>query len=114
MKDTARRAISFLLPIGGLSILAWYTQHHVTIIQSARVSQQRAILGVFAVILLAFLLQFGIVMFPGKWLKLRAVAMGLLLIIASHFFLIDNAQAGIYAGDLMTVIGLLMLFLSLA
>jgi hypothetical protein len=97
-----------------MAVLGWYIGHHDAIIDAAWVSQQWAVLAIFGVILLAFLLQFGIVMFLGKWLKVRAVIMGLMLLMLSHYTLIDNAQVGIYAGDMMSVIALLMIFLALA
>lgn len=78
-------------------MIARYMMHNVMIVQDAWAGQQLLVLGACVVILLAFFLQFGIVMFPGKWLKMRAVGMGLLLILVSHYGLADNVHAGVYA-----------------
>lgn len=50
---------------------------------------------------------------PIKWLKIRAVVVGLLLVLAGHYFLINNPNAGIFAGDMIALLWVVIVFLTL-
>lgn len=114
MKDTVRKILAMLLPIGGLAVLGLYTAQNITIVQNHMLSQQWVVLGVIAAILLAFFLQFGIVVFTRKRPKVRAIGYGVALLLMAHYTLVDDVQRNIFAGDIMTLLGVLIVFLTLA
>lgn len=72
------------------------------------------VLGGLVIVLLAFLLQFGILTVAAKWLKVRAVVMGLLVILIAYYCIVNDAGQYVFAGDILTVIGVLMVYLPLA
>ena len=49
-----------------------------------------------------------------KRLKWRVVAYSVVLILLANYLLLDNAAQGIYAGDVVAVIGVIIFFLAIS
>jgi hypothetical protein len=58
--------------------------------------------------------QFGIVQSAGKWMKLRGVALSLILILGGHYLLVNDVSQHIYVGDVMRVIGVILAYSTVA
>ncbi len=114
MKDAIRRIISIILPLAGMATLGRYMYQGQAVVKDYMQSNQYIILAAFALVFLIFLFHFGILSIAAKRLKLKAAVMGLLVILGATYFITNDASKGIYAWDMLIVIGVLMLYLTLA
>ena len=114
MKDIIRRIIAIVLPLAGIGTVARYMIHGISVLQDYIQPQQYAVLGWLWAVFLVFLFHFGILSLAAKWLKVRAVILWLIVVAMANYFLLNDASRGIYAADIVAVIGVLMVYLSLA
>lgn len=114
MKDILRRILSIALPWAGLATIGRYMMQGTQLVKDYLMSYNYIVLGGLVIVLLAFLLQFGILTVAAKWLKARAVVMGLLVILIAYYCIVNDAGQYVFAGDILTVIGVLMVYLPLA
>ena len=114
MKDIIRRIIATILPLSWLATIGLYMYHGQSVIKDYMQSNQYIVLSAFVLIFLAFLFHFGILSVAAKWLKARGVVMWLLVVVWSTYFIANDASVGMYAWDILVVIGVLMMYLTLA
>lgn len=114
MKDTARKIIASILSLGWLATIGLSLQQWMTIVQSHLVQHSMYIITAVLVIFLAFFLQFGITIIPGKRLKMKWVLAWLTVILMWHYFFANNIENRVFVWDILLVIGVLMVYLTLA
>jgi hypothetical protein len=112
-KDIIRKIIASILSLWGIALLGYYFQQNVAIAKEYVAAYNAYVLIGLIVVFLAFFLHFGIVLFTWKWLKARAIVLGLLLIVASHYFVGNDVTNKMYAWDAISVIWVAMIFLTL-
>lgn len=78
------------------------------------IANQLVIGIVFIALFFALILWLAIKPLAIKRLKWWVAAYSILLILLSNYFLIDKADQGIYAGDIVSVIGVIIFFLSVS
>lgn len=114
MKDSVKKIISTLIALGWLVTLGIYMYQWTTLIKDYVAQYNYYIIGALWAVFLIFLLQFWLVILPGKWLKVRAVVMGLIIVLLSYYFVNNDASSGVFAADILSVLWVLMIYLSLA
>lgn len=114
MKDTFRKIIATLLSWTGLATLGLYTYNHSMIVKDYVAQYNYYIIGTLWIIFLAFFLQFGIVVFRGNKLKIKAILAWLVVILMGYYYIKNDVWAGIYAWDIIMVLWVLMIYLTLA
>jgi peptidoglycan/LPS O-acetylase OafA/YrhL len=114
MKDIIRRIIATILPLAGIATLGRYIYQGQSVVKDYMQSNQYIVLAAFALVFLAFLFHFGILSIAAKRLKLKGIVMGLLIILGATYFIANDASKGMFAWDILAVIGILMLYLTLA
>ncbi len=114
MKDTIKKIIASILSLGGLAVLGFYVYQWMPVVKDYMAQYTWYVLGAFAVLFLAFFLQFGIVVLPAKWLKVRAVVLGLVIAMGWYYFIANDAAINLFAGDVIWLIWVLMIYLTLA
>ena len=113
MRDTIRRIIATVLWLGWIAVMGYYTYNNITIVKDYMMNYNYYILWATSVLLLLFVLWYGIGLMPIKWLKIRSVSVGLLLILAGYYLFVNNPSAYIFVGDVLSVIWVLIVFLTL-
>ncbi len=114
MKDILRRVLSILLPVAGIGTIVRYMSQGMQVVKDYWMSNMYIVLGWLWLVFLIFLFQFGILSIAAKWLKVRAVVMGLIVILIGYYCINNNASQNMFAGDIISVVGVLMVYLPLA
>ena len=113
MKDTGRKITSSLLSLWWLATLGIYMFRWMPVVKDYVAQNTYYILWALGIIFAVFFLQFWLVLFSGKWLKVRAIVMWLAVILLWYYFVNNDASRWIYAGDIITLIWVAMIYLSL-
>ena len=114
MSDFWKRTIAGVLGCAGIAYVARMLAQKQTFVIDSWVPHQLWIgIGLIALFLL-FVVGLALKPFALKRLKWWVVAYGLALILIGHYMLIDNTDAGVYAGDAIALLGVLIFFLALA
>lgn len=114
MKDTVRKIISTIIAFGWLSTLWFYMYQGLPVIKDYVIQYNYYILGTLWIIFILFFLYFGIVVLTGKWLKVRAIILWLVVILFWYYFINNDPSRWIFAGDIIALLWVLMIYLSLA
>lgn len=114
MRDTGRKIISAILALWWLATLGFYMYQWAPIVKDYVAQNMYYIVWALALIFIIFFLQFGLVVLPGKRLKLKAVVMWLLVVILWYYFISNDAAAWMFAGDIISLLWVLIIYLSLA
>lgn len=114
MSDGLRRSVTVIIGVAGIAYIAWLMAQGQTFVVDSLIPYQLYV-GI-GFMLLFFLFVFGLALRPLaiKRLKWRVIAFSIAIILLANYMLIDKADAGIYAGDVVALIGVLIFFLALA
>lgn len=114
MKDILRRVFAAVLSLWWLWVI-WYYMNTNSIIVKEYVSQYNYyIIGAIGLLLVYFFVQFVLLLISPKWGKVKWVIVGLVLVLLSFYFIKNDGVNSMYAGDILWVIGILMVYLTLA
>ena len=113
MKDTGRKITSSMLALWWLATLGIYMYRWMPVVKDYVAQNTYYILWALGIIFVMFFLQFWLVLFSGKWLKVRAIVMWLAVILLWYYFINNDASRWIFAGDIITLIWVAMIYLSL-
>lgn len=113
MKDRLKRTISALIGAAGIAYIAWLMAQNQTFVIDSLVANQMWVGIGFIVIFFALVFSLGLRPLAIKRLKWWVVVYAIVLIFLGHYMLIDDAANGIYAGDVVTFLGVLIFFLGL-
>jgi hypothetical protein len=113
MKDTGKRILSAILALWWLGTLWLYIYQWLPVVKEYMMQYNYTIIGALWVLFVFFFLQFSLLILPGKWLKIKAVVIGLLVVLMWYYFINNNASKWIYAGDIISLLWVLMIYLSL-
>ncbi len=113
MKDKGRKIICSIIAFWWLATLWIYMYRWMPLVKDYVAQYNYYILAALGLLFIVFFLQFGLVLLHGKWLKVRAIVIWLAVILIWYYFINNDASRGIYAGDIITLIWVLMIYLSL-
>lgn len=110
--DIVRRIFAILLPALWLGTIGWYVYYGK---QISNLPEPYSFIVTWLVVLLllVFLIVFGVLALPISKAKLWAIVISLLIVILGYWFLLNDVDKGIYVWDIVTVIGVIMTYLSL-
>lgn len=114
MSDGLRRSITAVIGAAGIAYIAWLMSQGQTFVVESLVPYQLYIGIGFIVLFVVFVFALALRPLAIKRLKWWVVAFSLAIILLGQYMLIDKADAGIYAGDIVALIGVLIFFLALA
>lgn len=114
MSDGIKRTIAAVIGAGGIAYISWLIAQWQTFVPESLIANQLVIGIVFIALFFALILWLAIKPLAIKRLKWWVAAYSILLILLSNYFLIDKADQGIYAGDIVSVIGVIIFFLSVS
>lgn len=114
MSDGLKRTIAAIIGVGGIAYIAWLMSQGQTFVADSLIAHQMIVGVGFIVLFFAFLLWLAIKPLAIKRLKWWVVAYSIVLIFLGHYMLIDKADQGIYAGDIVAVIGVVIFFLAIS
>ena len=114
MKDTGRKIISSLLSLWWLVTLGLYMYRWMPLVKDYATQNTNYILWALGILFIVFFLQFWLVLISGKWLKVRAIVMWLLVVLLWYYFINNDSSRWIFAWDIISIIWVLMVYLSLA
>lgn len=114
MKDTGRKTLSSLIALWWLATLGIYMYRWLPLVKEYVAQYNYYILAALGAIFVVFFLQFWLVVLSGKWLKIRAIILWLFVILFWYYFINNDVSRGIYAGDIIALLWVLMIYLSLA
>ncbi len=112
-KDIIRKIVASIISLWGIAMIWYYYSQNIAIAKQYVSQYNLSVVILIVVIFLAFFLHFGIVVLTWKWLKARAIALGLLLIVSSHYFVDNNVANNMFAGDIISVLWVAIIFLTL-
>ena len=113
MKDRLKRTLSALIGAAGIAYIAWMMAQHQNFVIDSLLPYQMWIGIGFIVLFFVFLFSLSLRPIALKRLKWWVVIYALVLILLGHYMLTNNADAGIYAGDVVVFLGVLIFFLGL-
>ena len=114
MKDTGRKIISSLLALSWLATLGIYMYQWIAVVKEYALQYNYYVLIALWLLFVMFFLQFWLVVLSWKWLKIRAVVIWLLVVLLWYYFINNDASRWIFAWDIISIIWVLMIYLSLA
>lgn len=114
MSDFWKRTIAGVLGCAGIAYVARMLAQKQTFVIDSLVANQLWIAIALMALFLIFVVGLALKPFALKRLKWWVVVYGLGLVLVGHYLLIDNADAGVYAGDAIALLGVLIFFLALA
>lgn len=114
MKDTIRKVLSTIIALIGIGTIGYYAYNWVQIIAPWYEQYKTFVLILFAVLFLAFFLQFGIVVFPWNRLKIKWILAGLVMILAGNYLLVNNSWSNVFASDIVMLLGVCTVYLTAA
>lgn len=114
MSDFLKRTIAGLLGCAGIAYIGRMLAQKQTFVIDAWLPHQLWVGIALIALFLIFVVGLALKPFALKRLKWRVVAYGLVMVLVGHYLLIDNAATGMYAGDVVTLLGVLIFFLALA
>lgn len=114
MKDTVRKVLSTIIALVGIGTIGYYLYNGVQIVASWYASYTTFVLVLFAVLFLAFFLQFGIVAIPWNRLKVKWILAGIVMILAGNYLLLNDAGNKIFASDIIMLLGVCTVYLTAA
>ena len=110
--DIVRRIFAILLPALWLGTIGWY-MYNGNQISNLPEPYSFIVTWLVVLLLLVFLIVFGVLALPISKAKLWAIVISLLIVILGYWFLLNDVDKGIYVWDIVTVIGVIMTYLSL-
>ena len=110
--DLLRKIFAILLPALWLGAIGWYINHG-NQISTLPEPYSFIVTWIIILLLLGFLIVFGLLALPISKAKLWAIIASLLVVVLGYGFLVNDVDKGIYVGDIVTVIGVVMVYLSL-
>lgn len=113
MKDRLKRTLSALIGAAGIAYIAWMmAQHQNFVVDSLLPNQMWVGIG-FIALFLIFIYSLSLKPIALKRLKWWVVIYAVVLIFLGHYTLINDTTHAIYAGDVVTFIGVLIFFLGI-
>lgn len=113
MSDGMRRSLAAIIGAGGIAYIAWMMSQQQVFVKDSLVANQMWVGIGFMVLFFLFILWLAIKPLAIKRLKWWVIAYSILVIFLGNYLLIDKAEAGVYAGDIVVLIGVLIFFLAL-
>lgn len=110
--DILRRIFAILLPAVWIGAIGWYV-YHGNQVSTLPEPYSIIITWLIGLLLVGFLIVFGLLALPISKAKLWATVASLLVVVLGYWFLVNDVDKAIYVGDLVTVIGVIMAYLSL-
>lgn len=92
MSDGLKRTIAAVIGAGGIAYIAWLLSQGQTFVIDALIPYQMVVAIGFMILFFALLMRLAIKPLAIKRLKWRLVAYSLVLILLSHYMLIDRAD----------------------
>lgn len=114
MKDTGRKTLSSMIALWWLATLGIYIFRWLPLVKEYVAQYNYYILAALGTIFIVFFLQFWLVILSGKWLKIRAIILWLFVILLWYYFINNDVSRGIFAGDIIIFLWVLMIYFSLA
>lgn len=114
MKDGLKRTLSVILGAIGIAYIGWMMAQQQTFVVDALLPYQMIIGVGFIVFFALFIFALGLKPVAVKRLKWWVVLYAIVLIFLGNYMLIDNAAQWVFAGDLVTILGVIIFFLGLA
>jgi|GEM_PF-318877 len=114
MSDGLKRTIAAIIGVAGIAYIARLMAQGQTFVVDSLIAQQMIVGAVFIALFLAFVIRLSIRPLAIKRLKRRVVLYSIVVIFLGHYLLIDRADQGIFAGDIVSVIGVIIFFLAIS
>ncbi len=114
MSDGLKRTIAAIIGTAGIAYIAWLIAQGQRFVPEQYAANELVIGIVFIALFFFFVLWLAIRPLAIKRVKRWVVLYAIVLILLANYFLIDKADQGIYAGDIVSVIGVIIFFLAIS